>query len=297
VKEIINKIKQDKGKRWTQEFELIKSKVDENMKRNLDFAREKGAGSWLTALPLEEFDYDLNKQNFRDALCLRYGWRIPKTPQYCNCGEEFDTNHAMMCTKGGYVMMRHNRLRDLEASILSDICKDVKIEPELLPIGNTSVNSSNKAMKGRLDVSAVGIWSPMERTFLDVRVLHPNSPSYMDKTPEKLYEQHEKEKKRTYNHRITQVEKASFTPLVFSTSGGMGRECLRYHKQVAQLIALKTNQEYAQVMNHLRTRLRFTLLKCTVIALRGERGKRGKPKGKITELSFNTMPDMPSYEV
>ena len=101
--------------------------------------------------------------------------------------------------------MRHDRIRDLEANILKDICKDVRIEPELLPVGNVVVDSSNTAEKARLDVSAIGIWSPMERTFLDVRIVHPNSASYRDKTIEKIYEMHEKEKKRSYNQRIMQV--------------------------------------------------------------------------------------------
>ena len=66
--------------------------------------------------------------------------------------------------------MRHNRVRDLEASILKDVCKDVKTEPELMPVGGSNITSLNTSEKARLDVSAVGIWSPMERTFLDVRV-------------------------------------------------------------------------------------------------------------------------------
>ena len=194
--------------------------------------------------------------------------------------------------------MRHDRIRDLEATILSDVCKDVRVEPELLPVGNSIVNSTNNAEKARLDVSAVGIWSPMERTFLDVRVLHPNSPSYRGQTTTSLYEQHENEKKRSYNQRIIQVEKATFTPLVFSTTGGMAPECTRFHKKVAQLVSKKTKEEYSHVMSHLRTRLRFTLLKSTLLALRGERGKRSKSRPtKISDLSFNMVPEMPSYEV
>ena len=108
----------------------------------------------------------------------------------------------MNCKLGGYVTMRHNGIRNLEAEILREICKDVKIEPELLPIGNTALPGSNNAEKARLDVSAVGVWSSMERTFLDVRVMHPNSPSYRHKTPEQLYTQHEKEKKLAYNQRV-----------------------------------------------------------------------------------------------
>ena len=89
--------------------------------------------------------------------------------------------------------MRHNKIRDVEASILRDVCKDVKIEPELMPIGNMPVDSSNTSEKARLDVSAVGIWSPMERTLLDIRVMHPNSPSYKGKELSKIYEIHEKD--------------------------------------------------------------------------------------------------------
>ena len=34
--------------------------------------------------------------------------------------------------------MRHNNIRDFEASLLREICKDVKIEPMLLPVGETT---------------------------------------------------------------------------------------------------------------------------------------------------------------
>ena len=296
VKSTINKAKQDKGKRLTEAFENIKVRADDNMKRNLDLAREKGAGAWLTSLPLLSYDYVLNKQFFRDALCIRYGWPVPNTPQYCGCGKKFDVDHALVCMKGGYVIMRHNRIRDLEASILRDICKDVRVEPELLPIANPT-QSTNNAQGARLDVSAIGIWSPMERTFLDVRVVHPNANTYKNQPIEQIYRNHESLKKSAYNNRIVQVERASFTPLVFSTSGGMALECTRYHKQIAQKIALKTKEEYSHVMNHLRTRIRYTLLKSTLIAIRGERGKERKSKESISSLSFNMMPEMPSYEV
>ena len=193
--------------------------------------------------------------------------------------------------------MRHNRIRDLEAIMLKDVCKDVRVEPELMPIGNTPVVCNNKSDRARADVSAVGFWSPMARTFLDVRVVHPNCPSHRGKKMENLYKQQESEKKHEYNQRIIQVEKATFTPLVFSTSGGMAPECTKFHKKLAVHISNKTKEEYSHVMNHLRTRLRFTLLRSTLIALRGERGKFRKPNVNITELSFNTIPDMPSYEV
>ena len=298
TKEIINQTKQDKGKRLTEEFERLKGESNDLLKRKLGHAREKGAGLWLTCLPIQSLDYALNKQYFQDGLCERYGWRVPGTPMFCACGKRNSPDHALSCPKGGYTIMRHNKLRDLEATILKDVCRDVRIEPELMPIGNRTFNEGAiTSHRARLDVSAVGVWSPMERTFLDVRVVHPDCPSHVGKSIESLYKQNEQEKKRHYNQRIIQVEKANFTPLVFSTMGGMAPECTRYHKRVAELISMRTKEEYADVMNHLRTRLRITLLKCNLIAIRGERGKPRKPNGSFSELSFNMIPDMPSYEV
>ena len=167
----------------------------------------------------------------------------------------------------------------------------------ILPIGSNSNASTNRAEKARLDISCVGLWSPMERTLMDVRIFHPNAPSYRGKDIEKLYEQHENEKKNKYNHRVIQVEKATFTPLVFSTLGGMAPECTSFHKKLAVMISHKTKEEYSHVMSHLRTRLRFSLLRSTLIAVRGERGKSRKTQESISELSLNTVPDMPSYEV
>ena len=82
----------------------------------------------------------------------------------------------------------------------------------------------NITENARLDVSGIGMWSSMERTFLDVRVMHPNSLSCIEKDVKTLYLHHEREEKRAYVERVTQVEKGSFTPFMMSTSGGMGKE-------------------------------------------------------------------------
>ena len=270
--------------------------ANQKLRRYLEMAGEKGAGAWLTALPLQSAGYTLNKQQFRDAINLRYGWMIPGTPLYCGCGEKNNLDHILNCKLGGYVTMRHNNIRDLEATFLKEVCKDVRVEPELLPIGERGTGSRNSAQKARADVSAIGVWGAMERTFLDVRVVHPNSPSYRDMTLEKLYTKHENEKKAEYNERILQIEKGSFTPLIFSTNGGMGPESTKYHKRVAELIADKRNELYSDVVNHLRTRLRFALLRSILIAVRGQRGKSRRGV-QISDLSLNLIPDRSTYEV
>ena len=47
---------------------------------------------------------------------------------------KFDIQHSMSCKKGGFMSIRHNNLRDLTASIASEVCKDTEIEPKLLPL-------------------------------------------------------------------------------------------------------------------------------------------------------------------
>ena len=50
---------------------------------------------------------------------------------------------------------------------------------------------------------------------------------------------HENETKRMYSKRVTEIEHGTFTPLIFTTTGGMGKECLIYHSRLAELIANK----------------------------------------------------------
>ena len=76
---------------------------------------------------------------------------------------------------------RHNRVRDLEAALIKEVCHNVQTEPELLPIEGETSRSGNIAEKARLDVAEVGVWGAYERTFLDIRITHPNCPSHVNK--------------------------------------------------------------------------------------------------------------------
>ena len=173
---------------------------------------------------------------------------------------------------------------------MKEVCTDVRVEPHLLPLADQNIVRGNTADNARLDVSGNGVWGPAEKTFLDIRVMHPNSPSYINKDIAQVYKEHEREKKRAYNERIIQVEKGTFTPIVVSTFGGMGQEAESFHKRIATLIARKRNEEYSHVLNFIRTRLRFCLLKSILTGLRGVRGKAVKDKERISPiktLSFN----------
>ena len=163
-----------KDARLKNEAQDIAAMLDEKQRKLFVCAGEKGASSWLSALPLKKLGYVLNKQEFRDAICLRYGWQIPQTPTYCGCGSKNDFDHILICKKGGYVSMRHNVLRDVEAALLTRVCTDVKVEPMLLPT-NEERTAGNTALGARLDISARGIWSRCEKNIHGCPHHPPNS--------------------------------------------------------------------------------------------------------------------------
>ena len=126
------------------------------------------------------------------------------------------------------------------------------IEPPLLPIsGATLSEGSNTADGARLDVCARSIWNPLERAFLDIRVFHAQAPTNRNlKSLPKMYLHHEREKKRAYNSRVLEVEKGVFTPMVFSTAGGMGVEAQKLIKRVAEKYAIKSTYSDIHVPIH-----------------------------------------------
>ena len=184
--------------------------------------------------------------------------------------------------------MRHNQIRDLEANLMSEVCKDVQKEPQLLPLSGEAFERryTNIAAEARLDISARGIWNTVDKTFFDVRIFHPGAQSNKAVTIDAAFEKHETEKKRTYNRRVLEVEKATFTPLVFSTTGGMGKEAKLFHKRLASLIADKRNTSYSDCMAYLRKKLSFCLLRTVLAALRGYRGRPVSVEGCNIDINL-----------
>lgn len=79
-------------------------------------------------------NFTLNKREFRDAVHLRYDWHIQDTPSTCICGDTFMVDHVMVCRQGGFIIQRHNELRDLEADMVNTVCHNVQVEPVLQEI-------------------------------------------------------------------------------------------------------------------------------------------------------------------
>ena len=254
-------------------FTDVKSSLDRDLQRTIDLISVKCSSLWLTALPIQEQGFHLNKQEFRDALCLRYGWQLYNVPSHCVCGSSFSVDHAMICRHGGLTFIRHNELRDLTAGWLQEVCHDVAIEPPLQPLTGESITpaSANRSEDARADVHARGFWGRRQSAFFDVRVFHPNAPSYRQTQIASLFRRHELEKKREYGDRVRNVEFASFTPLVFSTFGGLGREATIFYSRLADLLSRKHDTCYNHTLSWMRCAISFSLLRSAILSIRGSR--------------------------
>ena len=107
-----------------------------------------------------------------------------------------------------------------------------------------------------------------------------------------MYTSHENEKKTEYLHRVLQVEKANFTPLVFSTSGGMGREADKFIRRVAEQMSVKRKEKYCIVVSFIRCRYIFDLLRTCVISMRGHKKSTVKTD-KVESLDLELKPITP----
>ena len=67
---------------------------------------------------------------------------------------------------------------------------------------------------------------------------------------------------------ILEVEHGVFTPLVFSTSGSMGREVTTFYKHLADMLALKQGRPYHILMGWLRCRIGFAILRTAITCIR-----------------------------
>ena len=63
------------------------------------------------------------------------------------------------------------------------------------------------------------------------------------------------------------------SPLEMNTAGGIATEFLKVIQTLLHRISEKTQEPYSEVMAHIRTRLRFAVLRSCLIALRGNRRK------------------------
>ena len=223
-------------------------------------------------LSIAEYGFELSKQHFWDSISVRYGWEISKLPAMCPCGSKFDIQHSMSCKQGGFVTIRHNDLRDLTAKLSLEVCNDTR-KPKLVPfsVEDLSNRTANRSNEARFDFRVRGFWERRQEVFFDIRVFNSNACRYLNKSLQQCHIINENEKKKTYNERVLQVDHGTFTPLVFSIYGSMGRKCHKFYSRLSDLLSEKRNLPKSVVANFVRSKFCFALLKSSLLCLRGSR--------------------------
>ena len=82
----------------------------------------------------------------------------------------FQSEHALSCAKDGFQLIRHNEVRDLTATLLTEVCNDV-VKPELQPVINEELTGSttNSLAGAHLHIAASSVWGgTFKRTYFYV---------------------------------------------------------------------------------------------------------------------------------
>jgi len=152
-----NRIRQEKNAKCQNSCDELLEELTPESQQLIKGAVEKWAASWLSTLLIKAIGYALNKQEFMDAICMRYGWKEKAYPPTVLVEGETLWITAS-CKLGGYTKMRHNSVRDSEAQIMREVCRDVQIELTLLPINeNDYERKVNTTDNASLDISVRGL--------------------------------------------------------------------------------------------------------------------------------------------
>ena len=145
--------------------------LTEQTKRAIAETREKGATSWLSMLPLEEFGFVLNKGEFSDALRHRHAKEPCELPSLCPRSHQYNVNRVLYCKRGGFVIIKHNNIRDSEENLINQV---VEVEPQFQPINGENIDGLTGDYT-RPNIRARSVWRNRQNAFFHICVTNINA--------------------------------------------------------------------------------------------------------------------------
>ena len=82
------------------------------------------------------------------------------------------------------------------------------------------------------------------------------------------------------------MEQGTFAPLVFTTTGGMGEECMRYHNRLAELVAAEKGENYATTVSWIRSKVSFATHRSALLCPRKSRTAKRTIRSNVQEADF-----------
>ena len=118
------------------------------------------------ALPILDEAYDLTKQLFWGLIRITYQWIIIRLPTNCECGTKFEIQHTLLCKKGFFISLLHNHPRNIKATLLKEVCKNIRVEPQLQELTGEILHPSTiNGNEARLDICTRAFWQAGQMTF------------------------------------------------------------------------------------------------------------------------------------
>jgi hypothetical protein len=183
------------------------------------------------------------------------------------------------------VIFRHNEIRDELVNLASraftpSAARDeplihgcatekVKTSPGKITTQNNHEEAATREDE-RGDLLIRGFGTAGTGCILDVRVTDTDSKACCKRTPFKVLESQEKEKKWKYLGACLE-NRRHFTPFVLSVDGLLGREAKTFAKRLAGKLAGKWQKPCSQVCGYVKARLSIAAVCATHLCLRGSR--------------------------
>ena len=120
-----------------------------------------------------------------------------------------------------------------------------------------------------------------------IRVFNPFVRSYSHSTLSRCYVVNEQEKRCAYDECICEVERACFSPLVFSASGGMGPSATTVYSKLDSMLADKWDQPYNRSIFWLHCWLCFSLLRSAIMCMSGHHSVAHRPIPSNIDLAYS----------
>ena len=213
---------------------------------------EGECSGWLSIMPLEDNQFDLSPDAFRDAISLRYGHEPVKLQGFCDgCGFAFSKNHALDCKKGGLVSARHNESRDLNI----DLCSKAGLKTTCEPVIKDSIEGNDSEVL-RVDWGVRGLWESQREALFDICICNADAPSYQGKTIDSVFNAHKDFKRKKYAE-AAEHKRASFSPILATCDGVFDFEAKAYTRQLAVLLSKKWSKLYAEVHGWIKARMQI----------------------------------------
>ena len=263
-----------------EELRTMESEVAQ--KQRMVELSSKCTNSWLHAMPISAQRRYMSKNEFQDALSLRYGMQIKGVALKCACGDTNSTIHANNCKLGGHITRRHDAMRNFLQQKAAIVYNDTEIEPHLQETETHALQQRvNPQDKSRSDIRINGFNREFQNSFLDVKVINIQAKSHEKHSVAKALEQAEDEKDQKYKTRIEDVENGTFYPVVFTTKGKRSRKCSMVIRKLVSKIAIKRKQPTYLISQAISTDISFLLLRSEIACVRGNRRPRSNPNNFV----------------